>query len=164
MPIPAPAGALPAAFRVLCMRCLRAKARGIEAHECVWSPTTLKCEYCTSQHAGCVPLPWYLGEEYQALLDIETSTNPSPAAITAAAAEANRVALVAAQSVPKFSSSAELGIYEELRATRAAIEAGFAAIEEGFAAIEAGFAQVQSLLILLQTDEKRVPALFEEVV
>lgn len=47
-----------------------------------------------------------------------------PDDITAAATEANRVALVAAQSLPKFRSVAERDAYEEARALRAAIEGG----------------------------------------
>ncbi|OAF57672.1 hypothetical protein VC83_05546 [Pseudogymnoascus destructans] len=95
MPVPTPSGALTVAFRVLCLRCLRAKARGIQSHDCVWSPTSSKCGYCMSQHSPCVPLPWFLGEEFEALL--------------------------AAQSMPKFRSEVERDLYEEARATRAAV-------------------------------------------
>jgi len=41
--------------------------------------------------------------------------------IIAAAKEADRVTVLAAQSVPKFASAAEAASYEELRALRAAI-------------------------------------------
>ncbi|ELR02463.1 hypothetical protein GMDG_08817, partial [Pseudogymnoascus destructans 20631-21] len=61
-----------------------------------------------------------------------------------------RVALVAAQSVPKFHSAAERDSYEELRATRAALEAGLA--------------QIRSSLRRLRTEQGSVPALLGEVV
>ncbi|ELR01934.1 hypothetical protein GMDG_08778, partial [Pseudogymnoascus destructans 20631-21] len=107
MPILTPAGALSGAFHVLCLRCLRAKARGIKDHDCVWSPASSKCEYCTAQHSTCVLLPWFLDEEYRVLAAAEAAHPWDPVAVEAAAAEANRVALVAAQSVPKFRSAAE---------------------------------------------------------
>ncbi|ELR08017.1 hypothetical protein GMDG_02855 [Pseudogymnoascus destructans 20631-21] len=126
MPVPPPAGALSVAFRVLYLHCLRAKARGVQAHACVWSPSSSKCEYCTGQHSPCVSLPWFLDEEYRALVAAEAALPVVAANVVAAAAEANRVALVAAQSVPKFCSAAERDSYKEARATRAAIEEGFA--------------------------------------
>ncbi|ELR03233.1 hypothetical protein GMDG_01216 [Pseudogymnoascus destructans 20631-21] len=116
MPVPTPSGALTVAFRVLCLCCLQAKARGIQSHDCVWSPTSSKCGYCTSQHSPCVPLPWFLGEEFAALRAAEEATPLIPADV--AATEANRVALLAAQSMPKFRSEAERDLYEEARTTR----------------------------------------------
>ncbi|ELR10024.1 hypothetical protein GMDG_04429 [Pseudogymnoascus destructans 20631-21] len=98
-----PPGALSGASRVLCLRCLWAKASGVKDHDCVWSPASSKCEYCTAQHSTCVLLPWFLGEEYRVLFAAEVADPWDPAAIEAAAAEANWVALVAAQSVSKFS-------------------------------------------------------------
>ncbi|ELR03024.1 hypothetical protein GMDG_05875 [Pseudogymnoascus destructans 20631-21] len=71
-----------------------------------------------------VKLPWSLDKEYRALLAAEAALPVVAADIVAAAADANRVALVAAQSVPKFHSAAERDSYEEARATRAAIEEG----------------------------------------
>ncbi|ELR10638.1 hypothetical protein GMDG_04905 [Pseudogymnoascus destructans 20631-21] len=150
MPIPTPARALSVTFRVLCLRCLRAKARGVPAHDCVWSASSSKCEYCTVQHSTCVPLPWFLDEEYRALVAAETTIPVVAADVTAAASEANWVALVAAQSVPKFSSVTERDSYEELRATRAAIEAGMG--------------QIWSSLHRLRTEQGSVPALLGEVV
>ncbi|ELR02228.1 hypothetical protein GMDG_01021 [Pseudogymnoascus destructans 20631-21] len=114
------------AFRVLCLHCLRAKARGIQSHDCVWSPTNSKCGYCTAQYSPCVPLPWFVGEEFAALLAAEEATPLIPADVVAAATEANQVALLAAQSVPKFRSEAERDLYKEARATRAALELGLA--------------------------------------
>ncbi|ELR07066.1 hypothetical protein GMDG_08243 [Pseudogymnoascus destructans 20631-21] len=150
MPILTPAGALSGAFRVLCLRCLRAKACGIKDHDCVWSPASSKCEYCTAQHSTCVPLPWFLDEEYRVLAAAEAADPWDPTAVEAAAAEANRVALVAAQSVPNFRSAAERDSYEELRATRAALEAGLA--------------QIRSSLHRLRMEQGSVPALLGEVV
>ncbi|ELR10028.1 hypothetical protein GMDG_04433 [Pseudogymnoascus destructans 20631-21] len=121
LPILTPTGALSGAFRVLCLRCLRAKARGVKDHDCVLSPASSKCEYCTAQHSTCIPLPWFLDEEYRVLVTAEAADPWDLAAIKAAAAEANWMALVAAQSIPKFCSAAEHDSYEELHTTRAAI-------------------------------------------
>ncbi|KFY94744.1 hypothetical protein V500_03079, partial [Pseudogymnoascus sp. VKM F-4518 (FW-2643)] len=60
MLVPPPAGALTAAFRVLCIRCVRAKARvkdGAATHNCVWSPTSSKCRCCGGRkgsHPSCL--------------------------------------------------------------------------------------------------------------
>ncbi|ELR10236.1 hypothetical protein GMDG_04624 [Pseudogymnoascus destructans 20631-21] len=140
-----PAGALSCVFHVICLRCLRAKARGIKDHDCVWSPASSKCEYCMAQHSTCVPLPWFLDEEYRVLAAAEAADPWEPVAFEAAAAEANRMALVAAQSVPKFRSAAECDSYEELRAM--------------CAALEAGLAQIRSSLRCLRTEQGSVPAL-----
>ncbi|OAF60389.1 hypothetical protein VC83_03268 [Pseudogymnoascus destructans] len=126
MPVPTPYGALSAAFRVLCLRCLRAKACGIPSHDCVWSAASSKCGYCTAQHSACVPLPWLLGEEFAALRAAEEATPLIPANVAATATEANWVTLLAAQSIPKFCSEAECDLYEEARATRAALKSGLA--------------------------------------
>ncbi|ELR03582.1 hypothetical protein GMDG_06236 [Pseudogymnoascus destructans 20631-21] len=126
MPIPTPSGALSAAFRVLCLCCLRAKARGIQSHECVWSAASYKCGYCTVQHLACVPLPWFLGEEFEALHTAEEATPLVPADVATAATEANQVALLAAQTMPKFRSEVERDLYEEACTTRAALESGLA--------------------------------------
>ncbi|ELR09662.1 hypothetical protein GMDG_08701, partial [Pseudogymnoascus destructans 20631-21] len=150
MLVPTPSGALTVAFHVLCLRCLRAKARGIQSHDCVWSSTSSKCGYCTAQHSPCVPLPWFLGEEFAALLAAEEATPLILAEVVAAATEANRVALLAAQSVPKFRSEAERDLYEEARATRAALELGLA--------------QIRSSLRRLRTEQESVPALLGELV
>ncbi|OAF55072.2 hypothetical protein VC83_08785 [Pseudogymnoascus destructans] len=126
MPVPTPSGALTVAFRMLCLCCLQAKARGIQSHDCVWSPTSSECGYCMAQHSPCVTLPWFLGEEFAALRAAEEATPLIPADVAAAATEANRVALLAAQSMPKFRSEVECDLYEEARATRAALESGLA--------------------------------------
>ncbi|ELR08225.1 hypothetical protein GMDG_08623 [Pseudogymnoascus destructans 20631-21] len=137
MPVPTPSGALTVAFCVLCLRCLRAKARGIQSHDCVWSLTSSKCGYCTSQHSPCVPegflLPWFLGEEFAALLAAEEATP-----------------LIPADSMPKFRSEAERDLYEEARATRAALELGLA--------------QIRSSLRRLRTEQESVSALLGELV
>ncbi|ELR03382.1 hypothetical protein GMDG_06123 [Pseudogymnoascus destructans 20631-21] len=94
-----------------------------------------------------VKLPWFLDEEYRGLVAAKAALPVVTADVVAAAVEANRVAT---QSVPKFRSAAERDSYEEARATRAAIEAGFA--------------QIQSSLRRLRTEQGGVPALLEEVV
>ncbi|ELR09243.1 hypothetical protein GMDG_08681 [Pseudogymnoascus destructans 20631-21] len=149
MPIPTPAGAL-GRFPGPVWRCLRAKAQGVPAHDCVWSPSSSKCKYCTTQHSTCVPLPWFLNEEYRALVAAEATIPVVAADVAAAASEANRVALVAAQSVPKFRSVVERDSYEELCATRAAIEAGMG--------------QIRSSLRRLRMEQGSMPALLGEVV
>ncbi|ELR05827.1 hypothetical protein GMDG_01904 [Pseudogymnoascus destructans 20631-21] len=95
-------------------------------------------------------VPWFLDEEYRVLAAAEAADPWDPVAVEAAAAEANWVALVAAQSVPKFRSAAERDSYEELRATRAALEVGLA--------------QIWSSLRRLRTEQGSVPALLGEVV
>ncbi|ELR02152.1 hypothetical protein GMDG_00945 [Pseudogymnoascus destructans 20631-21] len=146
MPVPTPSGGLSAAFRVLCLRCLQAKARGIQSHNCVWSVASSKCGYCTAQHSACVPLPWFLGEEFAALHAAEEATPLIPTDVTAAATEANRVTLLAAQSVPKFHSEAEHDLYE---AEHDLYEAEHDLYEEAratWAALESGLAQIRSPL------------------
>ncbi|KFY92209.1 hypothetical protein V500_04248, partial [Pseudogymnoascus sp. VKM F-4518 (FW-2643)] len=59
-----------------------------------------------------------------AIVNAETSSNPNPAAIKAAATEAGRVATLAAVNMLKFCSPFELSAYIESRATRSAIEDG----------------------------------------
>ncbi|ELR07947.1 hypothetical protein GMDG_02806 [Pseudogymnoascus destructans 20631-21] len=95
-------------------------------------------------------LPWFLGEEFAALRAAEEATPLIPADIAAAATEANRVALLAAQSMPKFRSDVERDLYEEARATQAALESGLA--------------QIRSSLRRLRTEQESVPALLGELV
>ncbi|KFY58479.1 hypothetical protein V496_06113 [Pseudogymnoascus sp. VKM F-4515 (FW-2607)] len=121
MPVPPPSGALTVAFRVLCMRCVRRKAT-VPDHDCVWSPTSSKCGYCVAQKSTCAPMSWFLADEYETLIDAETSSNPDPAAIKAAAAEAVRVATLAAAQMPKFRSEFELSAYMESVALRNSVE------------------------------------------
>ncbi|OBT83914.1 hypothetical protein VE02_09767, partial [Pseudogymnoascus sp. 03VT05] len=86
-----PPGALAAAFRQICMRCVRRAAKledGVPAHNCVWSSKSSKCEYCVKQKALCVPLAWFLKEEYQTIVDLESANPKDPAAIKAAYEEA----------------------------------------------------------------------------
>ncbi|ELR03691.1 hypothetical protein GMDG_06331 [Pseudogymnoascus destructans 20631-21] len=137
-------------FHLLCLHCLRAKACGIQSHDCVWSPTSLKCGYCMAQHSPCVPLPWFLGEEFAALHTAEEATPLIPADIAAAATKANRVSLLAAQSIPKFRSEVERDLYKESRATRAALESGIA--------------QILSSLRHLRMEHESFPAFLGELV
>ncbi|ELR07070.1 hypothetical protein GMDG_08247 [Pseudogymnoascus destructans 20631-21] len=58
--------------------------------------------------------------------------------------------VLAAQSVPKFRSEAERDLYEEARATRAALELGLA--------------QIWSSLTRLRTEQENIPALVGELV
>lgn len=56
-----PTGALPDAFRILCMRCARQRAKdspGAAAHICDWAekPRSSKCAWCSKQKAPCVPV------------------------------------------------------------------------------------------------------------
>ena len=56
MPIPVLAGALPKAYRVLCLRCLRALKKDADYEYEFRSAVSKKCEYCTKQNAICVPV------------------------------------------------------------------------------------------------------------
>ncbi|ELR09570.1 hypothetical protein GMDG_04064 [Pseudogymnoascus destructans 20631-21] len=95
-------------------------------------------------------LPWFLGEEFAALRAAEEATPLVPADVAAAATKANQVTLLAAQSIPKFRSEAERDLYEEARATRAALESGLA--------------QIRSSLRCLRMEQESVPALLGELV
>ncbi|ELR08494.1 hypothetical protein GMDG_00558 [Pseudogymnoascus destructans 20631-21] len=125
MPIPTPAGALSVTFRVLCLRCPGARLRLVSLE---------------------LKLPWFLDEEYRALIATEATIPLVAAEVAAAASEANRVALMAAQSVPKFRSVVERDSYEELRTTHAAIE------------------QIRLSLRRLRTEQGSMLALLGEVV
>ncbi|OBT81114.1 hypothetical protein VE02_10295 [Pseudogymnoascus sp. 03VT05] len=86
-----PPRALAAAFRQICMRCVRRAAKledGVPAHNCVWSSKSSKCEYCVKQKALCVLLAWFLKEEYQTIVDLKSANPKDPAAIKAAYEEA----------------------------------------------------------------------------
>ncbi|KAF2022683.1 hypothetical protein EK21DRAFT_119495 [Setomelanomma holmii] len=67
MPIPVPPGALPAAHRVICMRAVRALARGNSVSFGFASAQSKKCAYCTLQNEVCRPVPLYVGREYEEL-------------------------------------------------------------------------------------------------
>ncbi|OBT81171.1 hypothetical protein VE02_10387 [Pseudogymnoascus sp. 03VT05] len=105
-------------------------------------------------------------EEFAALRAAEEATPLVAADVAAAATEANRVALLAAQSVPKFRSEAERDLYEEARATRAALELGLAISRPpSFVCFGANSKQqIQSSLRHLQTEQESVPALLGELV
>ena len=56
MPLPTPPGALPRAYRVLCLRCARRK-RNTPGHTCTFTSTSSKkCDYCTRQKGLCRPV------------------------------------------------------------------------------------------------------------
>ncbi|OBT70969.1 hypothetical protein VF21_10617 [Pseudogymnoascus sp. 05NY08] len=58
-----------------------------------------KCEYYVKQKALCVLLAWFLKEEYQTIVDLESANPRDPAAIKAAYEEAVRVANLATGSM-----------------------------------------------------------------
>ncbi|KAF1922376.1 uncharacterized protein M421DRAFT_78461 [Didymella exigua CBS 183.55] len=64
MPIPVPPGALPEAHRVICIRSVRAAARGRFVDFEFSSMSSKKCAYCTFQNEKCVPLPTYVESEF----------------------------------------------------------------------------------------------------
>ncbi|KAF2175089.1 hypothetical protein K469DRAFT_697782 [Zopfia rhizophila CBS 207.26] len=66
MPIPCPPTALPEAFRVICLRSVRAFGRGRRVVFKFDKSNSKKCAYCTLQNEKCAPIPWYAGEEYAA--------------------------------------------------------------------------------------------------
>ncbi|OBT81224.1 hypothetical protein VE02_10360 [Pseudogymnoascus sp. 03VT05] len=85
--------------------------------------------------------------KFAALVAAKAATPLLDANVVAAAVEANRVLLLAAASVPKFRSKAERDLYEEARATQAALESGLALS-----------------LRCLRTEQESVPALLGELV
>ncbi|ELR04302.1 hypothetical protein GMDG_06691 [Pseudogymnoascus destructans 20631-21] len=115
MPVPTPSGALTVAFRCA--------LSALPSGQSPWDPVP---RLCLVPDQFEVWLPWFLGEEFAALLTAEEAIPLIPANVAAAATEANRVALLAAQSMPQFRSESERDLYEEARATRAALESGFA--------------------------------------
>ena len=66
MPLPTPAGALPRAHRVACVRCVRQMKKNAD-HICEFGAAALKkCSYCITQKAACVPVsPSYFSESEQ---------------------------------------------------------------------------------------------------
>ncbi|ELR08118.1 hypothetical protein GMDG_08604 [Pseudogymnoascus destructans 20631-21] len=80
-------------------------------------------------------MAWFLADEYQAIVDAETSTNPDPAAAKAAAAEAVRVANLTAANMPKFRSPAEASAYMESMALRNAVEDGLRRVRQAVTAV-----------------------------
>ncbi|OBT81102.1 hypothetical protein VE02_10383, partial [Pseudogymnoascus sp. 03VT05] len=73
--------------------------------------------------------------EFAALAAAKAATPLLDANIVAAAVEANCMLLLAAASVPKFRSEAERDLYEEARATQAALELGLATEQESVPAL-----------------------------
>jgi hypothetical protein len=68
MPIPVPPGALPAAYRVICMRAVRALARGNSEIEYRFlAEGSKKCAYCTLINKKCRLVPLYAGWDYKEL-------------------------------------------------------------------------------------------------
>jgi hypothetical protein len=68
MPISVLLRALPAAYRVICMRAVRALARGNSEIEFRFlSKRSKKCAYCTLINEKCRLVPLYAGREYKEL-------------------------------------------------------------------------------------------------
>jgi len=135
MPLPTPAGALAAAYRVLCLRCLR-KQKTDSEHECEFaSPASKKCTYCISQNAHCIPvsiplqtpfrvhsdvvqfsfdfvqIPWFVGPEFAVLRVAESEDD-----ICAAAKAIDQMIVVAALEAPKDQGSILMALLEETKA------------------------------------------------
>ncbi|OBT81248.1 hypothetical protein VE02_10374 [Pseudogymnoascus sp. 03VT05] len=112
--------------------------------------------YCTSQHSLCVLVGFLLlfgfafRPKFAALVAAKAATPLLDANVVATAVKANRVLLLAAASVPKFCSEVERDLYEEARATQAALKSGLA--------------QIRSSLHCLRTEQESVPALLGELV
>ncbi|OAF57018.1 hypothetical protein VC83_06048 [Pseudogymnoascus destructans] len=152
MPVLLPPGALPAAYRVLCMRCVRRIGTPDDApmeHECVWSEKSSKCAYCVKQKAPCVPILWFLEEEYAAIVAAEAATPPVPATTLKTYKEVARVADLSSAAMPALRSPFEGAQYIQGLATLAAIKDLAAAVEglkEDTGKLLAGQARAVSLL------------------
>ncbi|XP_014550003.1 hypothetical protein COCVIDRAFT_32164 [Bipolaris victoriae FI3] len=69
MPLRCPAGALPEAYRLICLRSLRCFARGLfRVDYSFGSEGSKKCNYCTQQKEKCSPVPEYVKEEFAAFV------------------------------------------------------------------------------------------------
>jgi hypothetical protein len=140
MPVPTAPGALPAAFRVVCIRCVR-RMVGHTDHRCSFgSGVSSKCTHCTRQRGNCTPvglslirfqfeadmiqLPWFVGPEYTALALALRDDDGD--AIEAAAQELDRVLRLASAGLPKDTDGLLLGLLEETRALRSEVSSGFA--------------------------------------
>ncbi|KAF2180329.1 hypothetical protein K469DRAFT_794503 [Zopfia rhizophila CBS 207.26] len=66
MLIPCPPTALPEAFWVICLRSMQAFGRGRRVIFKFNKLNSKKCAYCTLQNEKCIPIPWYVREEYAA--------------------------------------------------------------------------------------------------
>ncbi|OAF63374.1 hypothetical protein VC83_00551 [Pseudogymnoascus destructans] len=153
MPVLLPPGALPAAYRVLCMRCVRRIGTPDDApmeHECVWSEKSSKCAYCVKQKAPCVPILWFLEEEYAAIVAAEAATPPVPATTLKTYKEVARVADLSSAAMPALRSPFEGAQYIQGLATLAAIKVGprrrGGGVEGGYGKLLAGQARAVSLL------------------
>ncbi|KAF1936224.1 hypothetical protein EJ02DRAFT_98155, partial [Clathrospora elynae] len=67
MPVRCPVGALPEAFQVMCLRAVKAMARGRFVDSRFASRGSKKCVYCTTQKDVCTPVPIYVAEEFAIL-------------------------------------------------------------------------------------------------
>ncbi|KAE9363039.1 hypothetical protein N431DRAFT_433250 [Stipitochalara longipes BDJ] len=113
MPLPLPAGALKAAHRILCVRCMRMMKKHPD-HQCQFDKkTSKKCSYCTSQNSTCCPIPWFCDEEFE---DLRLSNHPQD--VMAAATAMDAIITVVASEAPKNVAETNFAILEELRALR----------------------------------------------
>ncbi|KAF2726403.1 hypothetical protein EJ04DRAFT_571320 [Polyplosphaeria fusca] len=69
MPIRAPPGALLEAFRVHCLRVVRAFACGKKPVYSFEKASSSKCTYCTKGNEKCNPIPDYCSDEYAAFMN-----------------------------------------------------------------------------------------------
>ncbi|USP77989.1 uncharacterized protein yc1106_05263 [Curvularia clavata] len=70
MPLRCPPGALPDAYRFICLRAVRALARRqFDIAYAYPSDSSKKCLYCTQQKEKCDPVPEYVFEEFHDLID-----------------------------------------------------------------------------------------------
>lgn len=83
MPVRAPPGALESAFRVFCMRAVRAYARGQTVKCDFTSENSKKCEYCVKLKEACVPVSallysiWFIADADRSRNTPRKSTTPS---------------------------------------------------------------------------------------
>ncbi|KAF1828077.1 hypothetical protein BDW02DRAFT_292709 [Decorospora gaudefroyi] len=70
MPVRCPVGALVEAHRVMCLRTVKAMARGHVVEYGFASRGSKKCAYCIAQKGACTPIPVYVSEEFGILLDV----------------------------------------------------------------------------------------------
>lgn len=116
MVAPTPAGALPAAFRVHCIRCVR-RLVCFTDHKCLYkSSSSLKCSFCIEQNGSCIPLPWFTRNEYDDLVSALANNNNDE--IIKAAKEIERILRLATANLPRDTEGFLLGILEETRALR----------------------------------------------
>ncbi|KAL2064507.1 hypothetical protein VTL71DRAFT_3644 [Oculimacula yallundae] len=105
LPPPVPAGIYAAAYRKICVRCIR-QSRSLE--ECVWAAGSKKCAYYSDDkhNAKCEQVLWFAAEEYDkyvfALIVEDTPTVATASAALSNCLKALRGALVSGQAISIF--------------------------------------------------------------